>query len=63
MKMNPQTRTWIAIGLLIVGGGIALLYTASRFVPKMTSKFMRGMMQSMMKEMTNGEGGCNPQEM
>ena len=57
--MKPQTREWIAGGLLVAGVGIALLYVASRIVPKM----MRGMMRSMMKEMMGGEGECNPAEM
>jgi hypothetical protein len=57
--MKPQTRKWIAGGLLAAGVGIALLYAASRIVPKR----MRGMMRSMMKEMMGGEGECNPAEM
>jgi hypothetical protein len=57
--MNTQTRKWIAGGLLAAGVGIALLYAASRIVPKM----MRGMMRSMMKEMMGGDGECNPAEM
>jgi hypothetical protein len=58
-KMNTQTRKWVAGGLLAAGVGIALLYAASRIVPKM----MRGTMRSMMKEMMSGEGECNPAEM
>ena len=58
-KMKPQTRKWIAGGLLAAGVGIALLYIVRRLVPKM----MRGMMRSMMKEMMGGEGECNPAEM
>ena len=57
--MKPQARKWIASGLLAAGIGIALLYAASRIVPKM----MRGLMRSMMKEMMSGESGCNPPEM
>jgi hypothetical protein len=57
--MDMQTRKWIAVGLLATGGGIALLYAASRIVPKL----MRGMMRSMMREMMSGEGGCEPPEM
>ena len=53
--MDTQTRKWIAGGLLAAGIGIALLYVASRIVPKM--------MRSMMKEMMGGEGECNPAEM
>ena len=57
--MDTQSRKRIALVLLAVGGGIALLYAASRIVPKM----MRGLMRSMMKEMMGGEGECNPAEM
>ncbi len=57
--MKPQPRKWIAGSLLAAGIGIALLYVASRIVPKM----MRGLMRSMLKEMMSGEGGCNPPEM
>jgi hypothetical protein len=58
-QMKPQTRKWIAGGLLAASIGVALLYAASRIVPKM----MRGIMRSMMKEMMNGDGECNPAEM
>ena len=58
-KMKPQTRQWLAGGLLAASIGVTLLYAASRIVPKM----MRGMMRSMMKEMMGGEGECNPAEM
>jgi len=57
-RMKPQTRKWIAGGLLAASIGVALLYAASRIVPKM----MRGMMRSMMREMMDGEGKCNPAE-
>jgi hypothetical protein len=59
MKMDTQSRKRIALGLLAAGGGIVLLYAASRIV----QKIMRGMMRSMMKEMMGGEDGCNPAEM
>jgi hypothetical protein len=58
-RMKPQTRKWLAGGLLAAGVSIALLYVVRRSIPKM----MRGMMRSMMKEMMNGDGECNPAEM
>ena len=57
--MDTQSRKRIALVLLAVGGGIALLYAASRIVPQM----MRRMMRTMMKEMMGGDGEYSPTEM
>lgn len=61
--MDTQTRKWVAAGLLVTAGGVTLLIAARRAMPKMMGRLMRGMMQSMMKEMAGGEGGIDPQEM
>jgi hypothetical protein len=55
--MDTPTRRRVVTGLLAAGGGVALVYTASRIVPKLMRKLMRGMMRSMMQEMMRGEGG------
>ncbi len=46
-----QIRQRIAVGLVGVGGGIALAYAVRQTAPKLIRRAMCGMMRSMMQEM------------
>ena len=60
--MDTPTRRRVGAGLLATGGGIALVYAASRVVPKLMRRVMKQMMRSMMAEMMRGEGEFDPPE-
>ncbi len=61
--MDARTRRWVAAGLFVTASGVTLIVTARRVMPVLMSRMMRGMMQSMMRQMADGEGKFDPQEM
>ena len=56
---SPNKGYVLAVLLGAIGGGV-IVALVTRAIPKMMSRIMAGMMQTMMSRMR--EGGCNPAE-